>query len=198
MSLNDISLNFTDCKKIERSSILIVSVEKFVSCDFSYTETQEWKMYLINENGVLIREMDILSNPSIYSNEISFQSNTVEYGVYKFSYSTKLYALIGSTMSVFESSISTFLKVVPSGLVVYVFQNGASQITIGYNQSIELRPKNLSYDLDNLISPSNLEFEFYCGLPGSFQIDISNYSIDLSNISLNHHFINGTCFNSTG
>jgi hypothetical protein len=107
--------------------------------------------------------------------------------------------------SVFSNDISTYVQVIPTGLVVNALQNGLQSMLIGSNQTLTFNPAMYSFDMDNFISPQLLEFKFFCqkvnasamiiGNIGSSQIDLYQYKM---NNSLMGMFSNLTCFYSNG
>ena len=106
--------------------------------------------------------------------------------------------------SVFANDISTYVQVIPTGLVVYALQNGIQSILIGSNQTLIFNPVLYSFDMDNFVSPQLLEFKFFCQKVNSSAImeNIENSHIDLYQYKMNNSvmemFSNLTCFDSNG
>jgi hypothetical protein len=103
------------------------------------------------------------------------------------------------------AEVSTFIEIIPAGIVVFNFDEGLSQVSIGTQQSIDLLPSQYSYDIDGTQDISELNFKFYCQVidggvaknyPSMFvgvYDDLLKFKEGLSNIPMYH---NSTCFDS--
>ena len=87
-------------------------------------------------------------------------------------------------------------------MAVFAIENGISSQMIGSNQQFILNPVEYSFDMDNLVSPVNLTFDFYCqtininqSSPLSFQEALQSLKTYLSKSSLILER-NVTCFNN--
>ena len=144
-------------KQIFRSKLLNFATKTYFSCNETYIQTYKWFINRIDLSPIL--SMDISSNPSSYSSELVIQSNTLDYGMYEIQFQVDI------TMEdvIFNSTMAkTYVQIIPSGLVVYPFKNGVSNIKIGSQQSLILNPILNSFDFDNLVDISSLKFKFYC------------------------------------
>ena len=137
------------------------------------------------------------ANPTAQLPELVLQSNTLAYGLYQFKFQVDL--TLSTSQVAMSNSIETFIQIVPSGLNVIAIQNGIQSQLIGYNQAFSLSPANFTVDLDNLILPSSLSFQFYCqtiqlndNSKTSNQLNLQTYK---SNTSLSMKW-NDTCFAS--
>ena len=186
---------------IYRSRQLTINTETFFSCNLTKVTQYEW--FLIQLNSNLNDSLVNTNNPTIYSSTLVLQSNTLDYGVYQFKFTVKI--TMTNEGSVFTNDISTYVKVIPTGLVVNALQNGIQSILIGSNQTLIFNQAMYSYDMDNFISAQLLEFKFFCqkvnatamimGNIGNSQIDLYQYKM---NNSLMEMFSNLTCFDSNG
>jgi hypothetical protein len=185
---------------IYRSKQLIINTETLFSCNLTKATQYEW--FLIQLNSNLNDSLVIINNPTIYSSTLVLQSNTLDYGIYKFKFTVKI--TMTNDGSVFTNDISTYVQVIPTGLVVYALQNGIQSILIGSNQTLIFNPVLYSFDMDNFVSPQLLEFKFFCQKVNSSAImeNIENSQIDLYQYKMNNSvmemFSNLTCFDSNG
>ena len=97
-----------------------------------------------------------------YSSELIIQPYTLEYGLYKFIFSSSLCDL--------HSEIETYVKIIPSGLVLSTLDQsdgmygGLIEISRGMNQEIKFNPFINSYDLDGGVDINLLSFKYACQL----------------------------------
>jgi len=183
---------------IYRSKQLTLNTATLFSCNLTKVTQYEWFLFL---NDSLVNTIN--NNPTIYSSTLVLQSNTLDYGVYEFKFIVKI--TMTNDGSVFSNDISTYVQVIPTGLVVNALQNGLQSMLIGSNQTLTFNPAMYSFDMDNFISPQLLEFKFFCqkvntsamiiGNIGNSQIDLYQYKM---NNSLMGMFSNLTCFDSNG
>jgi hypothetical protein len=138
--------------------------------------------------------LDLSKNPSALTGELIFAENALDYGLYEFQFSINLTSISG----IFQNSIRTYARIVPSGVIVFALENGMNEIKVGSNQRFFLKPAVYSYDLDNLIPPSQLNFTYYCQVvrSNSKNQNVQN-QIDLETFKINNKLLmnrNETCF----
>jgi hypothetical protein len=107
------------------------------------------------------------------------------------------------TQTAGQAEVDTYICIVPSGIVVFAFEDGISQLAIGTGQSIELLPLVYSYDIDGDKDISELDFKIYCqviddnvelGYPKTLRSsddDLLKLKLGLSAVTMNE---NSTCF----
>ena len=127
----------------------------------SYFITRNWKVFLVDEASFFIlSEIDITSNPTRNSSVLSLNSNYLTYGLYKMSLTVKTQ----TSEMIFEEELTHFVKIIPTGLNIYAFENGIEEFSTGKLQSIKLDPAKYTIDPDLLADPKTLTYKFYCKL----------------------------------
>ena len=159
-------------------------------------EEKEWTaMRIINSSNVTT-PVDLSSNPTQHLSELVLQPYSLEYGTYEFTLTVNFIVMIPSQGNITQTNrISTNLVIISTGLVVYGIENGVNGLVIGISQELVLNPLMYSFDLDNSISTSDLDFLFYCSTTAN---NIMAYD-DLRKLKNNflHGIIsNNTCFDS--
>jgi hypothetical protein len=176
-----------------RSSLIKVSSNAVINCGVGYSKTALWTVNQIDSvNYSFIRNLDLTGNPSASTGELIFAENTLQYGLYEIKFSIRVH--FGSNQK--ESVNKTYVRIVPSGIAVVSIDKGTNEIRIGSGQGLYLRPAVYSYDLDDLILPSQLNFVYYCKV---VQTDSPNQTpdsqIDLETYTMKN-LTNETCFRS--
>jgi hypothetical protein len=167
----------------------------------TFTLTYSWSLNQIS-NSVNKSHIDLTQNPTSYLSELILQANALMYGLYEINLEVKLVTSDKSSPS--SSLIKTYIQIIPTGIVVNAIENGISSILIGSQQNLTLNPSKYSFDLDNLIAPSQiLQFKFYCTtllFNTTFNQSLSQSQEDLLKIKTNGISSslsrNRTCFNS--
>ncbi|CAF5105758.1 unnamed protein product, partial [Rotaria sp. Silwood1] len=97
-------------------------------------------------------------------------------------------------MSNVTSSMSTFITINPSNVIVNLVQYGTSMIAHGYRQNLTFNPGAYSVDPDAIVfNTSNWNYDYYCRMYGVYNFPSTNGSmltIDDSRIDP----INPSCF----
>jgi len=176
-----------------------------INCLFSLINQKLWSIYTPNSYGVDEQNVVIYDNPTINYAELVLQPQTLSYGFYRFIYSVTM------SNNNLTSKIDTFVKVIPSGLVISALRSsqpmygGTIEITRGIDQQIQFDPFLNSYDIDSVAVMTSLTFRYSCQIidsniqagyplvPGTNQmifLDDFKYNSTLSPLD--------TCFNSTG
>ena len=136
------------------------------------------------------------SNPTSSTAQLVIPANTLSFGIYQFTY--QVYALVTSSNTLLSSNIeSVFVEIVPTGLAVFALANGVSGVMIGYQQVFTLSPGLYSIDFDYLISPSILNYKFYCSTVMLNVTSSPNNNDDLMTFKMNSSLAmsaNKTCF----
>lgn len=202
LSIVNRSAEFFNPMKIMRSKLFTLVGETKLICSEEPKNEKRWYAYFINETtGSVIRAINMTDNPSIYNAELVIQDNSLSYGTYKFVYEVKM----SGSVSVFQTSIDTYVKIVPSGMAIIGLENGVIEITRGVGQQIVFNPLLYSFDIDDLTPASTLSFKYYCrpvdeGIPKDFPSYSLGNLTDLRAYQLNASLkmsTNTTCFNSS-
>jgi hypothetical protein len=85
--------------------------------------------------------------------ELFIQSNTLKYGIYQMTLAAKT-----SISSAMISSVSTYIKIIPSPIQVQLLQLGPSIIIQGKQQTLILDPGTFSIDPDQTYFNSSVSF----------------------------------------
>jgi hypothetical protein len=150
-----------------RSKLFSLSTITYISCmNQTFTLTYSWTLNQIS-NSVNKSLIDLTQNPTSHLSELVMQANTLLYGLFEFNLEVKMVTSKENNNGLLPPSMSSFIKtyiqIIPSGIVVNAIENGISSILIGLQQNFTLNPSKYSFDLDNLITPSQiLQFKFYC------------------------------------
>jgi hypothetical protein len=131
--------------------------------ELNQTRKFTWKIESIDEVTQQVLELhDISSNPTSNSSNLTLIANSLSYGLKKLTFSINI--TISNPLEYKNSQVTTYFRVIPTGINVYGLRNGIRELTVGRLQDAELRPADYSVDPDLLTSPASLSFKFYCKL----------------------------------
>lgn len=162
--------------------------------------------------GEVLQTYNLSSSPFAISNKTSifFSNGTFKYGLYKFFYNFTLITT-DETVSPFISTVTHYIKVVPTGFIVSGFPVGfwdmpETSFTFGPFDSLSFVPAFYSYDADFLVNQKTLFFSFYCTIAdlNGASANTTNYTSDLYYMNPNGELTDeqlaadDTCFKSTG
>ena len=164
-----------------------------------FSDVKEWTVYKLNnklnENDPSSIELiDLSSNPTKSNSELVFKPNTLSYGIYKLYFKNKV--TFNSNQQVY-SQTTQYIEIIPTGIQVIAFENSLSEMSVGYQQDIELNPGLYSTDYDLLAQPSELNFTFYCRPVNSNNLFQFNKSIS-DNIQVGSGLVQGVSTCSLG
>lgn len=157
-----------------------------LNCDSSLATIAKWTIYSCTSNCSL----QILLNQSIIttSSELFIPAKTLDYGTYQLILT--VFMTIAPHLS---SSISTYVQIISSDIIVSLIPRGTSMITYGYQQNLLLDPGTYSIDPDgDIFNASNWIYKYYCRLynpqydfpnNGGNLLTIEDPTIDLRNPS---------------
>lgn len=93
--------------------------------------TIKWSFYLLNQtNYQVISQFTISSvNPTLTTNELTLPGNTLDYGLYLVVFTSNV--SVSSLGLDYNQQDTTYLKIIPSGVIVMALANGVTQVTIG-------------------------------------------------------------------
>ena len=160
-------------KQILRSKLFSLSTALYFTCDSNYSLTNTWTLDRID----VPQTVDLTDNPTSASTELVIQGNTLAYGTYRFTF---VVTFLMPNNTILLNTAYSYVQIIPTGLAVFAFQNGVSSVLIGSQQQISLDPAAYSYDFDDLVTPSTLQFNFYCytiQLNSSFPISRTNANL---------------------
>lgn len=180
-----------------RSKMFYLTSITYFSCNtLSYSFKYTWSVSRTD----IVKTIGLTSNPTWQSSELVIQSNTLDYGSYKFSLNLTAVAFGDKSLQTTTTiSISRLIQIVPTGIVVNAIRNGISSVLIGLQQNFTLNPALYSSDLDNVILASQLKFKFYCSPRLLNSSNTLSQSIDLFTYKNGSHLMmsrNTTCFES--
>lgn len=162
LSIENRAENFFLPSQIARTKMVILLAKTILRCNLTLSNERKWQLFLVNQtNGNHISQIDLSNNPTEKNSEIVIRPNILRFGLYKFVFNVRM---IGSSLlgRRFESSIDTYLRVVPTGIVVWGLKGGVAERRLGMNQELKFTPSKFSFDQDGLVSISSLKFKFYC------------------------------------
>ncbi|CAF0985088.1 unnamed protein product [Brachionus calyciflorus] len=151
----------------------------------------KWTLYKYDELTLNEEEM-IEVNSNHKSNDSSFDlsNNNWDYGFYKFVLS------LDTNLSRFENVTDfTYLKKVPSRLVVRGLANGIESISIARDEILKIDPLNNSFDSDRILNITLLNFKFYC-----FYVNINESRPEIEELFDRRDLImetNNSCFKTS-
>lgn len=145
-----------------RSDLITLTTQTIINCSSNASNTIQWNIYKVdNKTGNQLGLVAIANNPTLNYADLVIQPSTLSYGLYKF-----VYMVTMNYNSIYTNQVETYIKVVPSGLLISSLVNapsgGTYQITRGTSQAIQLNPGTYSKDVDVLISMKSLNYSFYC------------------------------------
>jgi hypothetical protein len=179
-----------------------------INCNASLTNQKQWFIYAVNSStGFSLQQIQLSSNPTINYAELVLQPKTFLTGLYRFVFTLTMVNPDGTTLS---SQIDTFVKIIPSGLVLSTLSlnqpmyGGKIEISRGQQQSIAFNPFLFSYDIDSIVVITSLTFKYACQIidsnieQGYPTLSGTNQTIYLSDIKLNTNLISfDKCFSNT-
>jgi hypothetical protein len=181
-----------------RSTMLFYATSFTYSLPISYTVIHDWKVFCLSTCSP-VGEFLLTGNPTITEQNLTLLGNTFGYGLYRIQYNLTFSLADGSQVTLVNN---TFVNIVPSGIIVNILPNGASNATIGLIQELSLSPKQHSIEMDNFIDLTSLQYRFFCKLvptdqAGQFFANESGQT-DLASAKTSGTLPSNSCFNSTG
>lgn len=158
--------------------------------------TYEWSLYQVDSATFETQSEVELENPTVSTSAFTLPGNTLSYGLYLITLTAN-----GSIPSInlqVSATDQTYIKIMPTGIMVMALPNANSESTIGFAQSLSLSPRLYSVDSDNLVNVSSLTFYFYCRSVPNNSTKVNYLLSDSSALDLKTSVSTNTCFNSTG
>ena len=170
--------------QIVRSSLLTLKTLTVIDCDTtSFRQIRSWTLNKLNADYTIERTISLSNNPTSTSGELVFVGNTLEYGLFQIIYSVDVLYNLNDKVS---NTVDTFIQVFPTGFIVATLPGGINRVRIGSSQKLTLNPIRYSYDLDELMLPTSMQFKFYCRVvqngiySNNFTIDLMTYKTNLT------------------
>jgi hypothetical protein len=104
----------------------------------------QWSIHSCISNCSLPIQID----PTVITtfSELYIPSQTLAYGIYELKLNVTTIIALNLT-----STVSAYIRIIPSGIIVNLIQVEASMITNGFNQNLTLNPGVYSVDLDGFV-----------------------------------------------
>ncbi len=130
--------------QVPRNQSVYISSNIQLQCNNSLAISTKWTMKNCTSNC----SSSIAFDPSISttSSELYIPPRTLPIGKYELTLTVTM--IVSSNLT---SSLSLYVTITPSGIIVNLIQLGTSMITLGYQQNLTLNPGLYSIDLDGYI-----------------------------------------------
>ncbi|GIY29651.1 polycystic kidney disease protein 1-like 2 [Caerostris darwini] len=153
-----------------------------MKCNDSADTVRSWSGFKLNEtNGQVIEEIDLTMVDSYRKSMLYLRPFFLKGGIYKFKFTVNMTVYIQNPPLILVRSVETFVKVVPSPVIVRLTEGAQSRVTRGWGQSLILDPGQNSIDPDDE-NNKNFTIKWFCRrLPG--EVINRNLTEDMQNIS---------------
>jgi hypothetical protein len=139
------------------------AVQSF-NCNVTISNSKQWKVSQVDPvSGVVISQIAMNNNPSSSASSLSLESNALACGMYKISFTVTMDQTV--TVQLFQSTVFTYVNIVPAGLVIKLLPDSPTLINVGNSQLITLNATQYSYDPNFPIgAPQRLltNFQWFC------------------------------------
>ncbi|CAM4949155.1 unnamed protein product [Rotaria socialis] len=145
-----------------------------LNCSNSLIKNVQWRISLCASS---VCSSQILLGSTIITtlSELYIPEQTLDYGTYQFTLTVRMAAA-----SQVSSSMSAYVQIIPSNIVVNLIRFGTTMIKQGYQQDLILDPGSYSIDPDRItFNASNWNYEYYCRIYPNYNFP-SLLGIDLS------------------
>ena len=135
------SYPLTQPKIIYRSQQITLSTLASFACNSTYTLRKAWSLIKLDE--IANYNIPLSSNPTSLTSMLVIEENILDYGLCMFSFDLALSITTteaSNKLYIRSSNVSTFIRVIPTGIGVYALENGISNVRIGYMQMLVLNP----------------------------------------------------------
>ena len=172
---------------------MFLSSQTYFKCDTNYSFVYNWTITSV-VTGFYV---DLTANPTSTASQLVIPAYTLAYGVYGVQLRANLIA--NASYNTFYSTATSYVQILPTGLVVNALENGVCSQLVGFNQAFVLDPALYSIDLDYLLTNmSSLSFAFFCTIISTNTVSSSqNLLTCKANPSSCTFLANQTCFSST-
>lgn len=150
---------------LKRNSMLTLVSLVEMRCRLNSVNVKEWLVFRVDSASSNQSRLHLNSdvNPSVNFASLVLPTNTLEYGLYRFVFKVSV-----ANFESISCQIDTYVRVVPSGLVISALGvksygthgGGTIEITRGVNQDIQFNPFINSYDLDSVVTMTSLKFNY--------------------------------------
>ena len=133
--------SFSTPGQFRRAQDLYISSELILNCPISLSTLIQWTIY----NCTSTCKNPLLVDPSISttSSDLFIPARTLDFGLYELKITVTMRAAPQLT-----SSVSTFVRITPSGITANLVPLGTSMITSGHQKNLTLDPGSYSVDPD--------------------------------------------------
>ncbi|XP_013386314.1 uncharacterized protein LOC106155845 [Lingula anatina] len=170
-----------------------------VNCGVTLRNSKQWTAHQVDERtGDIIREITLDEISSAKEAEIALKPHFLDYGVFKFSFTTRMLLDQSSGNDDFSNSAFTYVRVMETPIVVAAIDQVSSKIRLGHGRILTLKPGTYSKDPDlDPDKPQNFTgFEYLCRQVGeNFKVPAGGlvpYDVLRRNISDQGDPANGT------
>ncbi|RNA19749.1 polycystic kidney disease 1-like 2 [Brachionus plicatilis] len=170
-------------QKFFRYEIIKLQVDFTLNFIQKHTMNKSWTIYpALSASSFSSIPILLENNPTVNKSQLVILSNTLPYGVYKLVH--WIYVKIDTGyLTDLENEIThlvdLYIELVPGGIAIFCLENGLDFIRLGQKQTLELNPLRYAYDIDFLVQPDSLDYNFFCTV-----IDKSNSVDKLEHIDL--------------
>lgn len=169
----------------ERGDILKMSSNFSIDCTENVSPSYKWSIHRVDIDTMSETEFFLSNNPDLYQDTLIITGGRLGFGYHKIS----LYTLVTvdtknrkNINNQFSATDYAYIRVIPTGIAVFCFDNYNKRFEIGSSQSLVLNPLTYSYDMDFLIDISSLQFKFFCfGINKTQPFPIDKNYFDLKN-----------------
>ena len=198
---------YTQPRIQSKSDIFNLNGITTINCNTSLSNQKKWLIFKVDEiTGQDLEQItqSFKNNPTIDYAEFVIQPQTLTYGLYRFVFTSSMNDMT-------SSQIDTFVKIIPSGLVLSTLSlsqpmyGGTIEITRGWNQTMKFNPFLNTYDIDSVAVITELSFKYSCQIidsnveQGYPQMPVTNKTIYLNEFKSNQNLISFLkCFKSLG
>jgi hypothetical protein len=175
----------------------VFTIETFFSLECDGNVTKNWRVFAVNPaNGETLYEVNMDANPTRTSSSLLIFDSFLSYG--RYAMVIQVNTTISETTK-FLNEKKTFIEILPSGMDVAALPGGITEVSVGYKQDIHFKPAVHSKDYDNIISPSQLNYTFYCqvidnGIESGYPTKSVGVLADIASLDDSMLNPNTTCF----
>ena len=119
-----------------------------LNCNYPASIQSQW----VRKNNSNIISFD--SQIETTSTELFIPANKLPFGIFELELTITL-----SQYPTVKSSSSVYVEIIPSDIIVYLFQSRSSMITSGFQQDLRLDPGTYSIDPDRVTFDSTVNFQ---------------------------------------
>lgn len=162
-------------------------------CEQNLTVVMKWYLWKTDINGIIIKNIDISSNPTSSTPSLFLSNGFLGIGFYTLTFRT----IVSYDKGRFDDNQTIHISVEPPDFVVNGLQYGNTILRIGKKDSVLLDAFTYSFIANHEPIPNNQIFTFDCRM-----IDLNKYQTDMFNANVNTSGSSSAnrskCFSSRG